>query len=206
MDESDLEDLLRAADAEAGEPRALLDGLAPRARQIVSRRRTVRRWSAGGGLALLAACIALVVWPDTPATNDAARTVPRTAGSAEETVDAAVELRRLRFEADSRSAVVHGLLADQRRRARLAELERMAHELGVGSGTAAPRVGNVAVSIDAASLRLLQAADRMHDDPRLRFAAGDAYERVIRLYPGSLGATAAQKKLIDADSEKGTPS
>lgn len=192
-----LHELLRQADAAAGPPPSLPDGLAERARRIerLRRRRTVLFSSAVAMLILAFGASLLLRDVGLHENAGGGRQVVRQTDLKPDGVRVRKEMARLRAEAESRLSVARRMAEIQRHYERLAALE--------AAGQRPDPVEQAQREMDRAACVLVHQADRLDRDLHLRRSAIESYRETIRLFPDTTWAAVARERLARLEQETG---
>ena len=188
-----IDELLRRADRAAGEP-PVPDDLAGRVRRK-ARRRRLAAISAGVGVAVLLATVAVALWPGRPQTSRPTAQAPK-AASHEEVTRLRAKIAGLRAEADSRAAVVNQMLA--RLRQQDDHLEDLQRQLDRPDPLA-----EVRRQIDRTAYIMVYQADHSRGELGFVDSPEQTYRRVIELFPDSRWADVARKRITEMQSGKG---
>jgi hypothetical protein len=197
-----LAELMKGADAWAGEPLPAAPGLAGRVGRLARRRRAVRIAGASGaaGLVLLAAAAGAWRWAKGPSPGAAPRNqiVRQEPGAAEAPPEAWARLARLTAEGDARAAVIAEALALQERDQRMAKLRDLLWDLGAADPLERRE--------EQAARTLFLAASRVDREFENRPSAVEAYERIIREFPQTPFAVMARERATALQNIQGEPS
>ena len=192
-----LHELLRRADAAAGLPPPLPDGLAERARGIERlRRRRTRLLTSAAAMLILAFGTPLLL-RDVGLHENAGdgRQVVRQTDSKPDGVRLRREIARLRTEAESRLFVARRMAEIQRDHERLTALEAACER--------SDPVEQARREMDRAACVLVHQADRLDRDLHLRRSAIKSYREAIRLFPDTTWAVVARERLARLEQETG---
>lgn len=187
---------LQEADAAAGSPPELPVDLAQRVQRLAVRRRRMRfGLSAAAALVLAAGTTALWTQAPSPSRSDRA---PQTVRHEPQPLDVEatrLEIERLRREADTRLAVVQrtqGILEQYRRTAASRK-----------QTPAADPIADARREVEKAACVLVYQADRMCREMSLCDSAVVKYQRVVELFPDTVGAAVARERLDKIKQKKG---
>ncbi len=205
-----IEELLRQADEEAGEP-WLAPNLAARTYRTYARRRRVRAGvSLAASFLLVAGMVYMVrghVFHRSPSANRqeditnrgdiGLRTNPVQMAQAQ-IEQLRAEVAQLRAEAEERKAILAEVLKRQERQERLERLEALERQVRQQSDplTETNRL------VERAALVILYQADRKYNELDLKESAMADYRQVIQLYPKTRWAEGARQRLKDIEKQQ----
>jgi len=200
MNETQLIDELRAADAAAGAP-PLAPGLAERVRRRAARRRLLRR-TAAAAWAVAACLLAAWAWwwagrrgPGPTAIVPPAAVRPSAAVPSVGPAAIAAGLRELDDEADAHQRVVERLLAR--------EAAGRAAAAGRDAAGGPDPIDAVRQQADRAAYLMLLRASRLETEAHGQQEAGDVRRRVMELFPQTPWATVARQQQAAPPRGKG---
>ncbi len=189
-----IDELLRRADLAAGEP-PVPDDLAGRVRRKARRRRLAAISAGAGVTVLLAAAVAVALWPPRPQTSRPTAQAP-SAASHEEVLRLRAEITALRAEADSRAAVLNQVVARLRQQQdHLADLQRQLDR--------PDPLEQVRRQIDRTAYIMVYQADHSRGELGFVDSPEQTYRRVIELFPDSRWANVARERIAEMQSGKG---
>ena len=194
MSSDPLKQLLRRADALAGNPPEMPGDLAQRVRTLAVRRRRVRV-SINAAAAIVLAVGMTLLWSQasTPLRSANEPLVVETEPARPGVEEIRAEIERLHREADMRLAVV-------RRTQEILEEMRRFEELKKHPPLP-DAVANARREVDKAAYVLVSQADRMCRKLDLCDSAAVKYRRVVDLFPDSRWATVARQRLSDLETK-----
>jgi hypothetical protein len=204
IDDSSLQQLLRAAGRSGAPPPDVRPDLADRVHRLHARRRRARK--ALGGLLAMTVLLAGATWmvyhavgPARTTNNSVAdRTKPsdgvRDVSPADEVQRLRAEIAELAAEARRRERVIEEVIRRQRLREQIAHLERQFNQ--------PDPLEVVRLEIEKTAFLLVNHAEtRSFSSPDS--SSGDEYRRILEYFPGTNGARTAQMKLKELNTNEG---
>jgi len=191
--------LIRDADAAAGPGRPLADGLADRVRRKALRRTQTRTTGVTASVLLL---VGLGGWwllgtapGNTHVASPGEPKLPAVTPTVADPAELRAEIDRLESDIRTREAAVDALLAYERSRARLAELQKELDRLDPLEELR----GQIAGVADVA----LESAERRCGSGVVSTACAATYRRIVDLFPQTPAADTARQRLNEIETSTG---
>lgn len=188
MDDERLNQLLKDADALAGEPSIGREDLASRVRQLAVRRRR-QRTAAGLVSAVVILAVAVVWWTSVDVNSTREPIV------VQQSPTESIELDQIRSELAELREELRQLAAQRRCERLVADLERRLERSGAAEA--------VQVRLDQTAAIIVHQGDQLFYDLNDREAAVASYQRVIDLFPGSRWSQIARDRLSEMQEPEG---